>query len=381
TVPVISGGTKYFWSPDEFSWRMGLKDNAGHQGYHGLKGHVNDDIFQFGNAKRKWPGAPKPVVTPEPGGTNYYLWSTVFAEQDQAARLVAGGVMPASIRVNGKLIENVSDEVKLKKGSNTVVLRYSNTGTGYLVFTKMMASRAWNQTIPLSTKWYTNPDVLIYDCNPEYAGSAGWFRFNAPPGLKSVELATHQKPQVWVNGIELPVQRVVTVSKAFANPRQNGWKADLYNIAAASSLVAVRVRMDPGEYGGAVFSEPIRLNCGKGVIRLGDLQDNETLRTYSGGMWYRKTVNLTAKQTGSTNIDLDLGELVSSAEVFINGISAGKRLAPPWKFNLNGRVKPGENKVEILIYNTLGNFYLTVPTEYAGSIRSGLIGPVKLIIE
>lgn len=46
-----------------------------------------------------------------------------------------------------------------------------------------------------------------------------------------------------------------------------------------------------------------------------------------------------------------------------------------------GKVKSGENRLEVLIYNTLGNYYLTTPSQYVGSTRSGLIGPVKLLIE
>ena len=117
------------------------------------------------------------------------------------------------------------------------------------------------------------------------------------------------------------------------------------------------------------------------MIRLGDLYDNESLMTYSGGMWYRKTIVLTPSQAGSSKVILDLGQLVASAEVFINGKSAGKRLSPPWQFDFTGMVKSGENRLEVLIYNTLGNYYLTTPSRYVGSTKSGLIGPVKLLID
>jgi hypothetical protein len=98
-------------------------------------------------------------------------------------------------------------------------------------------------------------------------------------------------------------------------------------------------------------------------------------------MWYRKTIIVSTNQAGSSHVELDLGDLVSSAEVFINGRGAGKRLSPPWKFDLTGMIKSGENRLEILIYNTLGNYYLTTPSKYIGSTKSGLIGPVKLLLE
>jgi hypothetical protein len=40
--------------------------------------------------------------------------------------------------------------------------------------------------------------------------------------------------------------------------------------------------------------------------------------------------------------------------------------------------KAGTNRLEILVYNTLANHYLTIPTRYRGSLRSGLLGPVRL---
>ncbi len=62
----------------------------------------------------------------------------------------------------------------------------------------------------------------------------------------------------------------------------------------------------------------------------------------------------------------------------MNGKSAGIRLSPPWTFDISELVMKGENQVEVLIYNTLANNYVAVPTRYRGSIKSGLIGPVKL---
>jgi hypothetical protein len=102
--------------------------------------------------------------------------------------------------------------------------------------------------------------------------------------------------------------------------------------------------------------------------------------TYSGGMWYRKTIVLTAAQAASHRVVIDLGDLVASAEVSINGKPAGKRLTPPWQFDLTGKIQAGGNRLEILIYNTLGNYYLTTPSQYVGPVKSGLIGPVRLLI-
>jgi len=91
SVPVEVSGKLYYWTPYEFSWRWGLKGNPGRQGYHGLKEWMHDDIFQFGEAVREWPGAPSPRIVAEKEGSTYYLWSTVVSDQDQLAKLVKGG--------------------------------------------------------------------------------------------------------------------------------------------------------------------------------------------------------------------------------------------------------------------------------------------------
>jgi hypothetical protein len=70
--------------------------------------------------------------------------------------------------------------------------------------------------------------------------------------------------------------------------------------------------------------------------------------------------------------------VVASAEVHVNGKLAGVKLAPPWTVNISNFVKPGDNRIEVLVYNTLANHYQTIPTRYRGSPVSGLIGPVAL---
>jgi hypothetical protein len=143
----------------------------------------------------------------------------------------------------------------------------------------------------------------------------------------------------------------------------------------------VRLRQVNGFFGGSAIPEPIVFESGKGIIQLGDLSENESLKNYSGGMWYRQTIHLPADQASAKQVSLDLGQVVASAEVVVNGKPAGVRLASPWKFDLSGKLKPGENRIEILVYNTLGNHYLDTPSQYIGRTTSGLIGPVKICFQ
>ena len=81
---------------------------------------------------------------------------------------------------------------------------------------------------------------------------------------------------------------------------------------------------------------------------------------------------------------LDLGEVRGTAEVFVDGESAGVRVCSPYTFDLTGRIGPGGATLEVLVLNTLGPHLDAVsPTPYvfAGQRRSGLFGPVRILME
>ena len=117
---------------------------------------------------------------------------------------------------------------------------------------------------------------------------------------------------------------------------------------------------------------------GNGVLALGDWSRACILNNYSGGVRYHTVADLPEDQTKG-GIEIDLGKVVATAEVFINGKSAGVRVAPPWRLDVSGRLKPGANRIEVLVYNTLANHYQTIPSRYRGSPASGLFGPVRLL--
>jgi hypothetical protein len=142
-------------------------------------------------------------------------------------------------------------------------------------------------------------------------------------------------------------------------------------------VVALRIEPADGNYGGAALPVPVQCECGPGLMPLGDWSQAGVLECYSGGAWYRKCVSLTPEQAAG-GVVLDLGQVVASAEVHVNGQLAGVRIAPPWRVDLSTHVRAGENRIEVLVYNTLANHYLTIPTGYRGELESGLLGPVVL---
>ncbi|MGN1370063.1 MAG: glycosylhydrolase-like jelly roll fold domain-containing protein [Aristaeellaceae bacterium] len=100
---------------------------------------------------------------------------------------------------------------------------------------------------------------------------------------------------------------------------------------------------------------------------------------FSGTMIYRRDVALDA---GITRLELDLGQVFETAQVFLNGAEVGVCIAPPYVFPIDGTmVHEGANRLEIRVVNTLGNqmrdsFSLSLPME-----PTGLLGPVTLAIE
>ncbi|MCI9449301.1 MAG: glycosyl transferase family 2 [Clostridiales bacterium] len=81
--------------------------------------------------------------------------------------------------------------------------------------------------------------------------------------------------------------------------------------------------------------------------------------------------------SSGTNI-LDLGEVGESAELFINGKKVGDRIAPPYKFDVTGFLRDGENDFTVVVANHLGYEQRDLCSKFLVMERSGLIGPVTL---
>lgn len=220
----------------------------------------------------------------------------------------------------------------------------------------------------LAMRWHNDPAILPYDTRPQVAQPAGWYRFRAAPGLRELQVPAAGGARAWINGE--PVRGTRTAA---------GWRFELAGPVQTAAVVALRIEPPRGCYGGAAIPEPIRQVCGAGRMEPGDWSKIDGLTCYSGGACYRRRVTLAAEQI-SGPVVLDLGNAVSSAEVRVNGELAGIRVAPPWRVDISKQVRPGENRIEVLVYNTLANHYLTIPTRYRGELTSGLLGPVKLEI-
>ena len=204
------------------------------------------------------------------------------------------------------------------------------------------------------------PDV-VYDVKIRDAPRVGWYRFEAPPGLHRLTLPTDANVQAWVNGTPARVEEGAAV---FDDPPRG------------VSQVALRVEMNPGEYAGAAFVEPIGFELKGGIVEPG-LWSESALPTYSGIGVYTQTVTLDGEDSVAP-LMLDLGQVLVAAEVVVNGKSAGVRLARPFTFDLSGLLHEGDNRLVVRVANTIAPHYDTIPSLAQGPTDSGLIGPVVL---
>ncbi|HEY3322164.1 MAG TPA: glycosyl hydrolase [Planctomycetota bacterium] len=368
--PVTIKGKPYTWNAYDFSWRMGKEGDSGHQGFHGLKRIVTDDFLCLGEAGN---GHNETVYSTK-GKKVYYVWTAATVTQPTSAcfdisrnppadKSHSSPVLtPAAIYLNGTVIADVAAPVALKAGANPILARYDKGGRGHLVLRRQGAPEPQTRT-PLAMRWYDDTGGIPFDVQ---AGkpAAEWFRFLSAPGTTAIRVRARGTVQAWIDGQPMTE------------------KGDGRFVAAKSAskaaIVALRVVPEIGRSGGAVIPDPVAVETdGTGSMALGDWSKNGILGNYSGGVRYRTTVTLTDEDAVS-KAELDLGSVTATAEVFINGKSVAVLVAPPWKAELNGVLKNGENTIEILVYNTLANHYQTIPTKYGGSPVSGLMGPVYL---
>ena len=81
----------------------------------------------------------------------------------------------------------------------------------------------------------------------------------------------------------------------------------------------------------------------------------EGIRYYSGTAVYRKTFTLASPVTRHSSLFLDLGKVAVMAEVKLNGKDLGILWKPPFRVEVTGAIKPGENQLEVKVVNLLIN--------------------------
>lgn len=368
-VEIEVDGEMYGWQPVEYSMRWGAPGDPGHQGYHGLKAQISDDFLVLGQ--------PRDSMTqidyePEVAGTRYYLWTSAISPRAGMAYVACGMWQPSFVWLDGARFDNWSYAFPLAKGAHPLLLRFDGSGRTHFVLKMANERDEKKEPIPLSMRWDNDADVVNYDCSPHEQRAIGRFRFQSPPGLMSLKIVARGAMAGCVNGQALKIESQRTRADGAME-----YQAVVTHPEAQSVSVELCIEIVRGHRGGAALPEPVELHCENGSMMLGDWSQIDGLENYSGGVWYRKNIDLTLQNRGE-HVLLELGEVAASAEVHINGQLVGIKVAPPWTLDVSPYMKEGRNRIEILVFNTLANHYATIPTRYHGSLTSGLLGPVRL---
>jgi len=299
------------------SWRWGLPDDPGFQGWHGLKGRVHDDLFSF-----------------EGTGVTRFLRTTVHVEEDTTAYWNLGGcAQPVSAWMNRQAMDTAAP-LALSRGKHEVVLEFHSGGRGYAVLateeiSPVSAEPAWFG--PLQTRWFNNPRVLPMGL-PGQASEAMRVRFQIPPGTRAFTCGLlGELLEIRVDGRLVTTEHIVRDATRFPSVGTTLWRV-CPPVTAKSAMVELHVRPRAGLSGGHVVPDPVLLDLGPFEASLGDWAEWPGFECFSGGMRY--TADFEAPGT-SGRTTLDLGGLSSSAEVWINGGCAGVLCAPPWRIAID----------------------------------------------
>ncbi|MDO4950092.1 MAG: glycosyl hydrolase [Bacteroidales bacterium] len=362
---ALAGRFDNLWEPYVFSWQYGVFGSPGSQGYHGLKAKVDSRFLIL-----------------DQGG--HQLFTTqVYAPTDDTYRLLVEGIHPYALLIDGK--EATTPCTTLTQGWHKLLLVYDHTEKtaytlqGMVSFSVDPRNRSMVMLYPqqspdpqaygeyadiVASKWY-GTSFLPFDVHGAHDGR--WlYHFSTAPGTVSMHFAVNGRiDDIWVDGQRM--ERKPDPQGNLALPIHNTGVSDVYVLASP----------DRGYSGTAFFAEPVAMTCQGGRVSAGDWTQWGAMRFYSGGVRYRKQVDV--RKVPNQTIQIDLGAVDATCEVAVNGRKVDVLINKPYKLDITRYLCEGENTIEILVYSALSNHYQTIPSPYQGVPHAGLIGPVRLI--
>lgn len=357
------------WEPYQFSWQYGVKDSPGSQGYHGLKGKIDNRFLIL-----------------DRGGHQIFR-TYVYVPSDGMYLAQTEGVAPYRTFVDGKPVDGGAP-LRLSEGWHSLVIAYADTKKeDYRLEDKK--SYCWDDRqrsavvfLPVghrelkdndpyghivAMKWYDS-DRLAYS---PVRGEGSWeYTFRTAPATRLMDFR--------VNGeiLSALVDGKKVKSGAFKRLGEGHYTLSADDSDGKIHEVTLTAVPSRGYDGAAFFAEPVRLTCGTGRMPAGDWTSLGALKYYSGGIKYSKTVNIDVNP--DERLELDLGTVDATCEVTVNGQQVDILMNTPYRLDITDFARKGENKIEVLVYSTLSNHYQSIPSAYRGTPRAGLIGPVTL---
>lgn len=113
------------------------------------------------------------------------------------------------------------------------------------------------------------------------------------------------------------------------------------------------------------------------ACELMDLSRSEAIPTFSGTIRYDTTFEL---ESIDLPAELDFGEAFETVEAWLNGQHLGVRICPPYRWNVSGLIRAGENHLRVEVTNTLVKDQRDFFSCFTYQEPSGLLGPVRLLV-
>lgn len=358
------------WEPYIFSWQYGVRDSPGSQGYHGLKGKLDNRFLIL-----------------DRGG--HQLFRTfMYAPADGDYVAVTEGVAPGRMLVDGAEVDFRAEAISLGKGWHELLIAYADTPEEeYRLEDKK--SYCWddrqrsavvfyprgsgplNDNDPyghtIATKWFGSNHLVFSPVK----GKGLWeFRFMTAPATEKMEFEVCGTiASAAIDGKKL---------KAGAMKRTAPGRYVLHADGSDGRVheVVLTAYPEPGYDGAAFFTGPVRLSCGTGKMPPCDWTGLGALKFYSGAIKYRRKIRV--EELADRSFELDLGAVDATCEVTVNGKAADVLISAPYRLDITDLLHKGENEVEVLVYSTLSNHFQSIPSAYRGEPHAGLMGPVRL---
>lgn len=250
--------------------------------------------------------------------------------------------------------------VDLHKGWNEVLLKIGKgrgTASGYFGFLFRVADAQGSTLANVIAA--TSPRAI--DPATDSTPAMRWYRIQIPPGCVAVvPPALHHPFRMMLNGHTLPA--------AQADP------IDFRSMlrGETNTLVLSAREDDP-------LVSPIVFVTGPTPFAL-QSWTTTGLANFSGSAIYTKSFTLPQNLQGQ-RLMLDLGQVSSVAEVYVNDVSAGALVWSPYRVDITKLLKPGVNQIRLIVTNTEANQRAVGAWRHILSAidRDGLEGPVQII--
>ena len=304
-----------------------------------------------------------------------YAHTYLYSLREQHAQFIVAADNWAGIWLNHKQVfaqlrtpfwyelnDNWADRVPvdLHKGWNEVLVKVGKgrgTSSGFYGFTFRVADDKGATLSQVVAS--TSPNASSE--SREASDTMRWYRIEVPPGCVGVvPPSLHGSYRMLLNGIKLNLNGGEPID---LRENLHGGK---------NSLVIIARKDDP-------LVSPVQFVTGATPFSLKPWTQTG-LANFSGTAIYTKTFTV-PENFHDKRIMLDLGRVSSVADVFVNDQHAGTLVWRPYQLDISKLIKPGENKIKILLTNTEANRRAVGTSRRILSAIDicGMEGPVRII--